>query len=98
MDTVAIETASEWSSLTTAMSRSQHWPRVTSAPLRPASRKRSNSQVAALWTSGRLCDFDGCEKNERFKPINVYGWFWSANNKQMSKTTCISGQRGCFHA
>ena len=43
----------------------------------------SNSQnisgnVPYFWTSGRLCDFDGCDRPDFF-PKNINGWFWSAN-------------------
>ena len=38
-----------------------------------------------FWTSGRLCDFDGCDA-PRFFPKNVNGWFWSSNQAKMSPT------------
>jgi len=28
-----------------------------------------------FWTSGRLCDFDGCDRAEFF-PKDINGWFW----------------------
>ena len=31
-----------------------------------------------FWTSGRKCNFDGCNKPEFF-PKLINGWFWSAN-------------------
>ena len=34
--------------------------------------------VPYFWTSGRLCDFDGCDRPDFF-PKNLNGWFWSAN-------------------
>ena len=34
--------------------------------------------VKFFWTSGRKCNFDGCDKPEFF-PKLVNGWFWSAN-------------------
>ena len=34
--------------------------------------------VPYFWTSGRLCDFDGCDRPDFF-PKNINGWFWSAN-------------------
>ena len=34
--------------------------------------------VPFFWTSGRKCNFDGCDKPEFF-PKLVNGWFWSAN-------------------
>jgi len=39
-----------------------------------------------IWTSGRLCDFHGCEVREDLKPINVNGWFWSSTNKKIAPT------------
>jgi len=38
-----------------------------------------------FWTSGRLCDFDGCDA-PRFFPKNINGWFWSSNQAKMSPT------------
>ena len=38
-----------------------------------------------FWTSGRLCDFDGCDA-PRFFPKNINGWFWSSNQAKMSAT------------
>ncbi len=87
MDTLAVETEDEWRALVTAMLRTAMPPTNTS----------SEETVLSIWTSGRLCDFDGCEKAEHTKPVAVNGWFWSANNRQMSATTCVAGQRGCFH-
>ena len=37
-----------------------------------------NGNVPYFWTSGRLCDFDGCDRPDFF-PKNINGWFWSAN-------------------
>ena len=50
----------------------------------------SNSQnisgnVPYFWTSGRLCDFDGCDRPDFF-PKNINGWFWSANQARLSPT------------
>ena len=36
------------------------------------------AKVPFFWTSGRKCNFDGCDKPEFF-PKLVNGWFWSAN-------------------
>jgi hypothetical protein len=38
----------------------------------------SETKVPFIWTSGRLCDFAGCDREEFF-PKNINGWFWSAN-------------------
>jgi hypothetical protein len=35
-----------------------------------------STNVQFIWTSGRLCDFDGCDRPEFF-PKNINGWFWS---------------------
>ena len=37
-----------------------------------------DGNVPYFWTSGRKCNFDGCDKPEFF-PKLVNGWFWSAN-------------------
>ena len=37
-----------------------------------------DSGVKFFWTSGRKCNFDGCDKPEFF-PKLINGWFWSAN-------------------
>ena len=41
--------------------------------------------VPYFWTSGRKCNFDGCDKPEFF-PKNINGWFWSANQVKMGPT------------
>ena len=38
----------------------------------------TSGNVPYFWTSGRLCDFDGCDRPDFF-PKNINGWFWSAN-------------------
>lgn len=42
--------------------------------------------VTYIWTSGRLCDFTGCDAREDLKPIAVKGWFWSDSNQKISPT------------
>jgi len=39
-----------------------------------------------LWTSGRLCDFTGCENRQDLLPINIRGWFWANNYKPIPDT------------
>ena len=34
-----------------------------------------SNNVKFFWTSGRLCDFGGCDRPEFF-PKNINGWFW----------------------
>jgi len=38
-----------------------------------------------IWTSGRLCNFDGCDRPEFF-PKDINGWFWSANQARLRPT------------
>ena len=48
--------------------------------------------VPYFWTSGRLCDFDGCDRPDFF-PKNINGWFWSANQARLAPTD----SRTAFH-
>lgn len=48
--------------------------------------------VKYIWTSGRLCNFDGCDRPD-FEPKNINGWFWSANQARLSP----SNSRNQFH-
>lgn len=41
--------------------------------------------LSYIWTSGRLCDFDGCDR-EDLKPKNIKGWFFSNTNTKMAPT------------
>ena len=50
------------------------------------------ANVPYFWTSGRLCDFDGCDRPDFF-PKNINGWFWSANQARLSPTD----SRSAFH-
>lgn len=45
--------------------------------------------ITYIWTSGRLCDFTGCDTREDLKPLNVLGWFWSNTNTKMAPTNKI---------
>lgn len=38
-----------------------------------------------VWTSGRLCDFPGCEGPE-YMPLNINGWLWSASRIKIEAT------------
>jgi hypothetical protein len=44
------------------------------------------TKVPFIWTSGRLCDFAGCEREEFF-PKNINGWFWTANQVPILRMT-----------
>ncbi|XP_076041564.1 C-type lectin domain-containing protein slf [Oratosquilla oratoria] len=51
--------------------------------------------LSYIWTSGRLCDFDGCAEREDLHPTNIFGWFWSGTNTKMSPTNKTpAGWRG----
>lgn len=41
--------------------------------------------VEAVWTSGRLCNFHGCDQ-PHLKPKHINGWFWSGSGVRISPT------------
>ncbi|KAG5880918.1 hypothetical protein JTB14_035139 [Gonioctena quinquepunctata] len=41
--------------------------------------------IPYIWTSGRLCDFKGCDRPD-LEPKNILGWFWSANREKIKPT------------
>lgn len=43
-------------------------------------------KVKYIWTSGRLCDFKGCDRPD-LQPTNINGWFWTAELKKLPPTT-----------
>jgi len=45
----------------------------------------ARDNVRYIWTSGRLCDFDGCD-DASLQPKNINGWFWSGSNERMPAT------------
>ncbi|KAG5877332.1 hypothetical protein JTB14_003618 [Gonioctena quinquepunctata] len=47
------------------------------------------NNVPYIWTSGRLCDFKGCENRADLEPKNIFGWFWSANRDKIQPTTRV---------
>ncbi|CAG9769164.1 unnamed protein product [Ceutorhynchus assimilis] len=48
--------------------------------------KIKNENVAEIWTSGRICDFKGCDRPDLL-PKDINGWFWTAIFKKMAPTT-----------
>lgn len=42
-----------------------------------------------IWTSGRLCDFKGCENRRDLEPKAINGWFWSANRAKLAATNLL---------
>lgn len=53
--------------------------------------------VPYIWTSGRLCDFKGCENRKDLEPKNVFGWFWSANREKLSPTNQVCKNTNICH-
>lgn len=45
-----------------------------------------SNNVPYIWTSGRLCDFDGCEGRTDLLPLKYNGWFWSADRIKVAPT------------
>ncbi|CAG0923718.1 unnamed protein product, partial [Notodromas monacha] len=41
--------------------------------------------VEFIWTSGRKCNFDGCDRAD-LRPILINGWFWSGSGVKMFPT------------
>jgi len=44
------------------------------------------ANVKYVWTSGRLCDFKGCDDREDLKPLSINGWFWSGSGAKLRPT------------
>ncbi|XP_071535617.1 P-selectin-like [Panulirus ornatus] len=51
------------------------------------------SNVKYIWTSGRKCNFDGCDRPD-LQPIIINGWFWSGSNERIAPTNGTSGWVG----
>lgn len=47
------------------------------------------NDIPFIWTSGRLCDFKGCENRADLEPKKLHGWFWSATRGKMTQTDKI---------
>ena len=43
-------------------------------------------QQKYIWTSGRLCDFKGCDRPD-LQPTSINGWFWTAELQKLAPTT-----------
>lgn len=43
-------------------------------------------QVKYIWTSGRKCDFKGCDRPDLL-PTEVNGWFWTATLEKLAPST-----------
>ncbi|XP_066258590.1 uncharacterized protein [Euwallacea similis] len=49
-------------------------------------RKIESENITEIWTSGRICDFKGCDR-EDLLPLEINGWFWSATFQKLPPTT-----------
>lgn len=45
------------------------------------------NDIPWIWTSGRLCDFDGCDQRPDLQPIETRGWFWSGSDVTLPEIT-----------
>jgi len=59
----------------------------TSAENEYIKKKMVEDKVRYIWTSGRLCDFKGCDERVDLKPLNINGWFWTSDLKKLAPTT-----------
>lgn len=50
----------------------------------------TQNNVKYIWTSGRKCNFDGCDRPD-LKPTIVNGWFWSGSTARIAPTNDRSG-------
>lgn len=46
----------------------------------------ARGNVRYIWTSGRKCNFAGCERQD-LQPPNINGWFWSGSGAKIGPTT-----------
>ncbi|XP_042235144.1 L-selectin-like [Homarus americanus] len=53
----------------------------------------SEGNVKYIWTSGRKCNFDGCDRPD-LKPTIINGWFWSGSGKRIPPTNSKAGWNG----
>ncbi|KYN34366.1 hypothetical protein ALC56_11473 [Trachymyrmex septentrionalis] len=43
------------------------------------------NNIKYIWTSGRLCDFKGCDRPD-LQPLHINGWFWTAELQKLAPT------------
>ncbi|XP_045764678.1 uncharacterized protein LOC123866931 isoform X1 [Maniola jurtina] len=48
--------------------------------------KIARANIRYIWTSGRKCNFAGCDRPD-LQPPNVNGWFWSGSGAKIGPTT-----------
>lgn len=47
------------------------------------------NNISFIWTSGRICDFAGCEGRWDLLPKRIKGWLWSADQTRIDDTNKI---------
>lgn len=52
----------------------------------PSPHSNTFLQQKYIWTSGRLCDFKGCDRPD-LQPVSINGWFWTAELQKLAATT-----------
>ena len=93
MDAVSLETLQENEFIKQQLARCKL---LLSFPRSAFSRPRNGSVtdwllsfatdgVKYIWTSGRKCDFDGCNRAD-LQPTIVNGWFWSGSEAKIPPT------------
>lgn len=55
------------------------------------------NDVPYIWTSGRLCDFKGCENRPDLEPKSVNGWFWSSSRQKIEPSSRVPTGWGKNH-
>lgn len=46
----------------------------------------AEAKIKYIWTSGRICDFKGCDRPD-LQPLPINGWFWTAELQKLAPTT-----------
>ncbi|XP_046668903.1 uncharacterized protein LOC124359858 isoform X1 [Homalodisca vitripennis] len=49
-------------------------------------RQLVQDKVRYIWTSGRLCDFKGCDRPD-LQPKSINGWFWTSTLQKLLPST-----------
>lgn len=83
MDTVSLETPQENEFIKQRISRSN--VRYVAHPTDVNNRCNSVDVLRYIWTSGRKCNFAGCDRAD-LQPANLYGWFWSGSGVKIGPT------------
>merc|ERR1711902_353223 len=58
-------------------------------------RRMINGLIRFFWTSGRKCNFDGCDRAD-LQPTITSGWFWSGSDVRLGSRNGKVGEI-CLH-